>query len=429
MAAVLLQRPVHVPRRGSAWLVFAVVLLVAPWLCGRGAGLSILSQMAITMIFALSYNMLLGQSGMLSFGHGVYSGLGGFVVVHAMNLAGTGQLPVPVTLMPLVGALAGGCFGLLFGLVTTRKSGTTFAMITLGIVELVHAAAQMFPGFFGGDGGVSTNRVVGAPVMGISYGPQIEVYYLIAGWLLVSAFAMHALGQTPLGRMANAVRDNPQRAAFIGYDAQWVRLLTLTISAFFAGIAGGLAAINYEIMTAESVGIEASGTILLFTFIGGAGSFYGPMVGAVVGVLMTVVVAGMSNAWTFYLGLFFIVMVVWAPGGISGLVLALARTARHGRSRRVWPALAMVSATVLVAVTGLIGLTEMLYHRTFVVGDGNAIRLLGLTVDPSEPTPWLVATALMAAGATACWHARRPFRVAWDDAQTHVAEALRQETQ
>ncbi|MFX5743161.1 hypothetical protein ABTE37_19675, partial [Acinetobacter baumannii] len=86
------------------------------------------------------------------------------------------------------------------GYLTTRRAGTTFAMITLGLVELVSACVLMFPEVFGGEGGISGNRVIGEPVLGISYGPQIQVYYLIAGWLLVCAIAIHVLRHTPLGR-------------------------------------------------------------------------------------------------------------------------------------------------------------------------------------------------------------------------------------
>src|SRR4051812_11560141 len=135
--------------RWIIWSLYALILIVAPMIFNKGAALSILSQMGTVMIFALSYNMLLGQGGMLSFGHSVYSGLGAFFAIHAINLVTAGKLPIPITLIPLVGGFAGILFGVLFGYVTTKKSGTTFAMITLGIVELVFACSLMFPGFFG----------------------------------------------------------------------------------------------------------------------------------------------------------------------------------------------------------------------------------------------------------------------------------------
>ena len=133
--------------RGLVWGGFALILLIAPMIFNKGASLSLLCQMGAFIILALSYNMLLGQGGMLSFGHAVYSGLGAFCAIHALNLAAAGSVAIPVTLIPLVGGVAGMFFGALFGYVTTKKSGTTFAMITLGIVELVFACSLMLPKF------------------------------------------------------------------------------------------------------------------------------------------------------------------------------------------------------------------------------------------------------------------------------------------
>src|SRR5690606_19639979 len=127
----------------------------------------------------------------------------------------------------------------------------------------------------------SANRVLGAKPFGITFGPQIEVYYLIACWLFICAAGMYAFTQTPLGRIINAVRDNPERAEFIGYDTYWARYLTLVLSAFFAGVSGGLSAIAFEIVTPENLSVARSGAILLFTYIGGIGFFFGPMIGAV----------------------------------------------------------------------------------------------------------------------------------------------------
>ena len=212
------------------WAATALVMIALPFAFKQGFALSMLSQMGIAIIFALSYNMLLGQTGMLSFGHAVYFGLGAFVCAHALNAIGAGRLNLPVTLLPLVGGLAGLVFGVVFGYVTTRRSGTAFAMISLGIAEMVAASALMFPGFFGGEGGIATNRVVGQPWHGISYGPQIQVYYLIAAWCFVCMIAMFAFTQTPLGRMANAVRDNPERVKFVGYSPNRVRYLVFCLA-------------------------------------------------------------------------------------------------------------------------------------------------------------------------------------------------------
>ena len=236
------QRPKRFPPgRVIVWGLFAAALVVAPHVFASSFGITILSQIGMAIIACLSYNMLLGQGGMLSFGHAVYTGLGSFVAIHALNSISGGSLPMPVSLIPLVGGVAGMGFAALFGYVTTRKAGTTFAMITLGLAELVFAMSLMVPEFFGGEGGVSGNRVIGQPFMGITYGPATQVYYLIAVYTFISVAAMFAFTQTPLGRMLNAVRDNPERVEFVGYNTQRVRYTAFIIAGFFAGISGGLA--------------------------------------------------------------------------------------------------------------------------------------------------------------------------------------------
>ena len=197
--------------RWLIWSLFAIVLLCAPLVFTSNLAGTILAQMGIAIIACLSYNILLGQGGMLSFGHAVYTGLGSFVAIHALNTVTAGQINIPVTLIPLVGGLSGIGFAVLLGYVTTKKAGTPFAMITLGVAELVFAMSLMFSEFFGGEAGISGNRVVGQAVWGITFGPQIQIYYLIAIYTFICVALMYAFTQTPLGRILNAVRDNPER--------------------------------------------------------------------------------------------------------------------------------------------------------------------------------------------------------------------------
>ncbi|MEO6920295.1 MAG: branched-chain amino acid ABC transporter permease [Collimonas sp.] len=344
-------------RNKSAWPAFALLLAAVPLLFAQSAALSILSQCGCMMILALSFNMLLGQSGMLSFGHAVYAGLAAFASVHAMNRL-TGGSAAALLFVPLVGGMAGMLAGAVFGFVTTRRSGTALSMISLALVELIAAGALMFPGWFGGESGISTDRVLGAPFLGIDFASQLQVYYLIAFWLFVSAAAMYALTQTPLGRIANAVRDNPERAAFIGHDPRQVRYLMFMLSAFFAGIGGALTAINFEIVSAENLSLLRSAQILLFTFIGGIGFFFGPMVGAVVGVLFSSLLSAYTRGWQLYLGLLFVMIVLFAPSGIAGIGVTLVDRWRHIAMKsliRLAGLLALASAAVFVI--------EMLYRR------------------------------------------------------------------
>ncbi|MDT3680568.1 MAG: branched-chain amino acid ABC transporter permease [Burkholderiaceae bacterium] len=411
--------------RWAIWGLTALLFAVLPLVFSRGFAITLLSQMGVMIVFALAYNMIFGQGGMLSFGHAVYSGLGAFFAIHALNWVGEGRLWLPVSLIPLVGGIFGAVFGVLFGYITTKKAGTPFAMITLGIGELVFAASLMFPGFFGGEGGISTNRVVGEPFLGITFGPGIQVYYLIAVWCFVSMIAMYAFSQTPLGRISNAVRDNPERAEFIGYNAQRVRFFVIVASAFFCGIAGGLSAINFEIVSAENVSTARSGGVLVATFIGGAGFFFGPILGAVIFIFFAVALSDYTSAWQFYLGVFFVLIVMYAPGGVASLIMMNLRVVRHGLfGRLVAPYVSLVLASA-VLLAGVIVVVEMSYQLTLNFASGSQLRVFGFDVDAGASNGWLVALALIVVGSIGFEAARRRFAHAWGAVQTRIEENLR----
>ena len=406
------------------WGLFAIFLAVLPMIFRSSLALTMLSQMGYLVIICLSYNILLGQAGMLSFGHAVYTGLGSFVAVHAMNLATRGAVPLPVLFVPLVGGLSGLLFAVLLGYVTTKKSGTTFAMITLGIGELVAAMSLMFPGFFGGEGGVTTNRVYGN-FMGLNFGSQLQVYYLIAAYCFVSTALMFAFTLTPLGRMLNAVRDNPERVEFIGYNTQRVRYLGFIVAGFFAGIGGALAAINFEIVNAsDSLSSVRSGGYLLFTFLGGATFFFGPMIGAVLLVFASVLLSELTKAWLLYLGLVFLFMVMYAPGGIASLIMMNVRVAAHRKLHRLWGWYAALAATALVMLAGLAALIELVYHLQLESGSGSTLRYFGLTLDTQSAPSWLGALVVAVLGAAAFELVRHRFGAEWGRVQSEIESAM-----
>lgn len=408
------------------WSLFAVMLIVAPMLFRSGLALTMLSQIGYLIIICLSYNMLLGQGGMLSFGHAVYTGLGSFLAIHAMNLAGEGALPVPLVLIPLVGGLAGMFFAILLGFVTTKKSGTTFAMITLGIGELVASMALMFPEFFGGEGGITTDRVYGKPFFGITFGPAIQVYYLIAVYCFVCTAAMFAFTGTPLGRILNAVRDNPERVEFIGYNTQRVRYFAFIIAGFFAGIGGGLAAINFEIVTgADSVNVLRSGGYLLFTFLGGATFFFGPIIGAVLLVFASVLLSELSKAWLLYLGLVFLFMVMYAPGGIASLIMMNLRLAKFGKLRGLWPSYLALGGTALVAVLGAAAMVEMTYHLQLNAALGPNLNFLGATLQANSVGSWFGAGFVLVTGIGLFELCRRQFVQQWGAIQEEIEHEIK----
>jgi len=382
------------------WIAASLILIALPHVPGLDGnfGRSLLSQMGIAAVFALSYNLLLGQTGLLSFGHAVYFGLGGYAGIHLMR-AINGGLPIPMPLVPVAGAAAGLAFGMLFGAVTTRRAGVVFALISLGVGELVFAATRILQGFSGGEEGITANRGAGPHPFGLTFGSQLQVYYVIAFWAIVAAALMAAFLRTPVGRMCNAVRDNPERAAFIGYDPVRVRFVVFSVAAMFAGLAGGLHAFNYEIVAAEAVGAGRSGTVLLMSYIGGVHTFFGAVLGAIVITWLQVSLSDYTSAWQLYLGLFFMAVVLFAPGGLSGLLLMHRPILATRAFASLLKTYALAALPGLVTAIGAAMLLEINYQRATQPDAGTRIRLFWLDWDTSTPWPWLAAVTMLVAGA------------------------------
>ena len=424
MAAVYKFKPYNVAR-WIIWSLFALVLLCVPLVFTSNLSTTMLAQMGIAIIACLAYNMLLGQGGMLSFGHAVYTGLGAYMAMHALNAVSAGKLGIPVSLLPLVGGLAGMGFAVLLGYVTTRKSGTTFAMITLGMAELVFAMSLMFSEFFGGEAGVSGNRVAGSAFMGITFGPQIQIYYLIAVYTFACVALMYAFTQTPLGRILNAVRDNAERVEFIGYNPQRVRYLAFIIAGLFSGTAGGLAALNFEIVTAEVVGAARSGGYLLFTFLGGATFFFGPIIGAVLMVLASVLLSELTKAWLLYLGLVFLFMVMYAPGGIASLIMMNLRVAKFGKLRQIWTSYLGLGVTALVMLAGAGAMIEMVYHLQLNSAMGDTVQFMGTQLNARGVDSWFGVAFVMLTGLGLFELARRQYVQEWNEVQEEIEKEIK----
>lgn len=419
----LTQTPTRAARSGrvtlalSPWIIAAFVLLVLPFVFTSNSGVTIMNQMLITIVFALAYNMLLGQGGMLSFGHAVYMGVGGFLCVHIMNWdAFFGILPLPI--LPLFGGLFGMGLALIVGSFSTRKAGTVFAMISLGVGELIAACSVIIVAFFGGEEGISGDRTYGLPFFGIEFLQQIEVYYLIAFWTILSAALMYLFSRTPIGRMANAVRDNPERAEFLGYSSRWVRFYSFVASGFFAGIAGGLFAINYEILTEENLNLTQSGLILMVTFLGGVGFFIGPVIGAVVFTLVQTVLSLETELWAFYAGLLFVATVMYFPGGLAGLLMMHVPIIRLGNGAKLIMPYIKTLIPGLIGAMGCAALIEMTFHLRHASSGDHEMTLFWIPFDSHAILPWIIATLLAVGGIWLCKQAAPDLQSTWDEAST-----------
>ena len=399
------------------WLGFALALIVLPQIFDSVLGISILNQMTIWIIFALSYNMLLGQGGMLSFGHAVYFGLGGFMSVHALNLIADEIIVFSITLIPLVGGAVGLIAAVFIGSFSTRKSGTVFAMISLGIGELIVASSLIFADFFGGEAGVTGDRTYGPPFFGIEFLQDAEVYYLGAFWLFVATLFMYLFTQTPAGRMANAVRDNPERAEFIGYSTRRVRFISFCAAGLFAGVAGGLFAINYEFITEENLNALTSGRVLLMAYIGGLGFFIGPIVGAVILTLMNSLLSNYSEMWMLYLGIMFLLTVLFLPRGFAGFIMMHQTAWRNRRLGMLILPYLITAIPVSLFLAGFVGLVE-LSHK----GD-DILPFFGLSLGADSMLSWGILLTLAGTGALGVKLSRPRLNAAWAAANTVAKDA------
>jgi len=401
--------------KSLVWIGYLAVLLLLPQFFDSILAVSLLNQMAIAIVFALSYNMLLGQGGMLSFGHAVYFGLGGFLAVHALLLIEFETVYFSIVYIPLLAGLVGLLAALFIGSFSTRKAGTVFAMISLGIGELLAASSLIFVSFFGGEAGVSGDRTYGPPLFGVEFFQGIEIYYLAAAWMFVATLFMYLFTQTPAGRMANAVRDNPERAEFIGYSARRVRYISFCASGFFAGIAGGLYALNYEFVTEETLNAVTSGRVLLMAYIGGLGYFIGPILGAVILTLMNSLLSNYTDLWMLYLGILFLLTVLFLPKGFAGFIMMHRVAWLQRRIRKlVLPYLATGIPAMVFMATCVLMLE--LSHL-----EDESISVLNMELSASSSSTWL---GLLLIASTSMLVTRRTLptlREAWESAN-HVAD-------
>ena len=375
-------------KKSAIWIAFAVALVGLPQIFDSILAISILNQMAIAIVFALSYNMLLGQGGMLSFGHAVYFGLGGFLSVHALILIEFETMVFSILWIPLIGGLFGLLAGLFIGSFSTRKAGTVFAMISLGIGELIAASSLIFSSFFGGEAGISGDRTFGPTFFGVDFTQNIDIYYVATFWVFLATLFMYLFTQTPAGRMANAVRDNPERAEFIGYSARKVRFISFCASGLFAGIAGGLFALNYEFITEENLNAATSGRVLLMAYIGGLGYFIGPIIGAVILTLMNSLLSNYSELWMLYLGIMFLLTVMFLPRGFAGFIMMHQVAWVRGTLKLlIKPYIITGVPAILFSLTAIL-LIEMSHTEDEI------FHFLGIALNTSSAVTWVVALAL-----------------------------------
>ncbi|ARP95198.1 branched-chain amino acid ABC transporter permease [Bordetella genomosp. 13] len=378
------------------------VLAALPLLLPQGL-LNAAIQMLIAALFASAYNLLCGQAGMLSFGHAAYFGVGAFATIHAMNaLDGAGLLPTP--LLPLAGALGGLAFGAVAGWFATQRTGTYFAMITLAIAELVHSLAPHLKGIFGGEAGISTMRM---PAWGYDFGSTTQVYYLTLAWVLLSMLMLYLYTRTPLGRLTLGLRENSHRLKFLGYNVHALATLVFAISAMFSGMAGGLLVLSNESANYVLFDPALSAAAVLNTYIGGVQAFLGPALGAALMTFFGYAVSDLTRSWLLYQGILFVLVMMFMPTGLSGLVAAVLKL--HARHRLgAAPVLLMAVGGAALAAGGAVFLVELLQrlfsqdYRALIPADAAvawpAVTLFDRAWLPGAVSTWGVPLLLLGVG-------------------------------
>jgi branched-chain amino acid transport system permease protein len=376
-------------------------------------------KMMIAALFALAFTLAMGQAGMLSFGHAAYYGLGAFAALHLMRAVEHKLFGFPTPLIPLAGALAGFVFGLAFGWFATQRTGVYFSMVTLALAELLFTLAPTWNSVFGGESGISTIR---GPSWGINFGSDADVYYLTLGWFVVSAWCMWAFTKTPVGRLALALRDNEQRVRFLGFNTHVARTLIFAISCLFTGVAGALLAIANEAANYTIFSAQASANVVLQTFIGGSGTFFGPALGAMIMTFFARITSDLTRSWLLYQGLIFVLVMLFAPQGLGGLVDLHARKVRADGWKHLVAPYLLCLAVGLLLIAGLVFVIESIHvvltdaylaKRTAAKGEWVPYELFGQSFEPFSALTWAIPVVLLVLGGGLLPLARRITARAW----------------
>jgi branched-chain amino acid transport system permease protein len=264
-------------------------------------------------LFACSYNLLLGYGGMLSIGHAAFFGGSAYVAGYAMKHFG-----FPPEIGILLGGLVGALLGFVFGWLAIRRTGIYLAMITLALAQIVFFASIQIS-FTGGENGLQ--QIPRGFLLGLfDLNDDINMYYFVLVVFLIGFFIIHRTVNSPFGQVLAAVRDNEDRATSLGYDVQKIKLVVFVISAALAGVAGATKSIVFQLASLTDVNWHMSGEVILMTLIGGMGTRFGPVVGAIVIISLQTFFADLgSHIMTVQGGIFILCVLLFRKGIVGTL--------------------------------------------------------------------------------------------------------------
>ena len=334
-----------ISQRANAWVtpqiaVLAAILLTAPlWLNAIGLYQYLGIEIAIWMIYALGFNLLFGYSGLHSFGHGAYLGIGAYafgLFQHHVAVSLWGGLLAAVT--------AAGISGALVGAAVSHRRGIYFALLTIAYGQVFWFSAIKLHWLTGGEDGLLN---IPRPALDLGFASvdlndNMALYFFVATALVASVVLLWRIAHSPFGRILQAVRQNESRTAFVGYEVWWFKWAAFIISTLFAGLAGGLFAMAQESAYPDVMSLHQSGLIVMMVLVGGGlVSFWGPVYGVVLYFVARDVLGTLTETWLLWYGLMFMVVVMFRPEGLAGALHAVLR----GLSFRPAPRSASVEPT------------------------------------------------------------------------------------
>jgi branched-chain amino acid transport system permease protein len=326
--------PIASPRAGFLPLPMLLLLLLLAttpfWLARLGLYQYLALEVMVWMLFALGYNLMLGTTGLPSFGHGAFFGAGAYAF-------GLLQQRVLANLwFDLFGAiLVAAALGAIVGACIAHKRGIYFALLTIAFGQVVWFVAVKWHSVTGGEDGLQN---IARPLLPLGFATlnlrsNEALFYFCLALFAIAVIVLWRLVHSPFGRVLAAIRQNEVRAAFVGYDVWRYKWLAITISSAFAGLAGAMFALAQQSAYPNVMSLHASGFVVMMVLIGGGlVSFWGPAIGALFFILARDVLGAATETWLLWYGLLFVVMVLWQPEGIAGLWQAAQR--RRAVARR-----------------------------------------------------------------------------------------------
>lgn len=306
-------------KKWAPWVVILGLFVLAGWmpLVLRKYHLNMLNEIVIFSLYAVSYNLLLGYAGLLSFGHAMFFGIGAFSaavgLIHIPGLSLWGAILLAVLATTLVGFVTGGLL--------LRHQGSYFALLTLAFNSLFYAVATKWHKITGGDDGLSITRPdLHLGLFSVKMANLVHFYYftiVIIGLAMV--FCWH-FTRTAMGHTVVLMRENEERMKFLGYDTNVSRLILFTFTGAVAGLAGAFYTLHFQFVSQTAISVDMTTTVLLMTFVGGTGTFWGPILGAFVYIIVQNYLSDVTDRWPMFMGLLFVGMVLIAPGGLSHIV-------------------------------------------------------------------------------------------------------------